>query len=156
MTHEIDELLDTFQRQLNHAKGYADEENPTGIPTVFQLQIGHLRDMWPELRDHVQALQRERDEARNLLQSTRINLAAVGKLNRQLRADILQATSFSNIFCAPAIARAEAAEAKVKVLTEAAHRMVSWIEGGHIPYLIDTDDNPGQALRQALKENQHD
>ena len=36
-------------------------------------------------------------------------------------------------------------------LAEAAKGMIDWIERNKHPHLIDTDENPGQALREALK-----
>lgn len=35
-------------------------------------------------------------------------------------------------------------------LLDAARRIAAWIEREAIPYLVDSDDNPGEALRAAI------
>lgn len=94
MTDE--ELIDAFQHQLNIAKSYADDENPTRIPTVFQLQIGHLRDMWPEVRAQIEAQAAEIENMKAALKRVHRHLAKV--LNDEQKA----------------ATRAEVAESKVK------------------------------------------
>lgn len=130
---EVRELCERFRSQVSIALKYAsDEKRPDerALPSVFELQVGHLRDIGEELTDRLVAISAERDRL----------VAVIDLLHGPLSVAALTARAEA------AEARAEEAERQMEVLQVEHNKVLAAIH----PRLLNPMPDGGGAWHYEL------